>query len=435
MNGDKHNILILGGGFVGITLAAKLLKKKSINVVIVESDDRKLERFKSQNYGVFEPGLDVILNKAVKKSKLKFSRKIPEDIFNVCFICIGTPKNQTAESSLNLLGDIMIDVVNNMDQRGNIYLRSTVRVGTTFKLAKFILNNTQKDIKIFYAPERTAEGVALIELNSLPQILGAINIEDLAAGREELSSFGFSVVEASSTEEAEFIKLICNVWRDSVFALSNEFAVFAENLRIDISKVILKANFNYPRGKIPLPGPVGGPCLSKDTYILLDSLNHALKNDSVVFAARKRNESMIAMVLQKISTYKLLRSDASTIVFLGSAFKGKPKTNDFRDSLTKIVIENLLSSQVNLKIGIWDPTIDPIDLYESSNFYIKQLEAFLPDIVVIGNNSDLLFSDQVIRYLQKLDDTKLIIDMWGITNEITQIRCKVYVFGEGSKNR
>lgn len=433
MNGDKKNALILGGGFVGITLAAKLLKRKAVNVVIVENDFRKLERFKSQNYGVLEPGLDVILNKSVKKKKLRFIGKIPNDLFDVCFICIGTPKNQTAESSLNLLKNIMIDVVNNMSGGGNIYLRSTVQVGTTSRLAKYILNKTQKNIKIFYAPERTAEGVALIELDSLPQILGAINIEDLGAAREELSSFGFGVVEASSTEEAEFIKLICNVWRDSVFALSNEFAVFAENLKIDISKVIKNANLRYPRGKIPLPGPVGGPCLSKDTYILLDSIDNTLKSDSVVYAARKRNESITKIVMQKITTYKELGSEVNNIVFLGSAFKGKPKTNDFRDSLTKNVVENLVISQLNLKIGIWDPTIDPIDLNESSNFYIEQLEASLPDIVVIGNNSDLLYSDQVIKYLQKLDDTKLIIDMWGITNQIDQIRCKVYVFGEGTK--
>jgi len=435
MKSEKKNILIYGGGFVGITLAGKLLSKKTNNVVIVENNSLKYRGFGLQQYGVFEPGLDDILNKAVKKSKLKFETKLPDYKFDICFICIGTPRNENLDASLNSLKIIINDLIGNLAFGGHVYLRSTVQVGTTSNLVNDIMKSNRKDIKIFYAPERTAEGVALKELDLLPQILGASNNHDLSVGQEMLSNFGFNVLLTSSTEEAEFIKLICNVWRDSVFAISNELAVFAENLKIDIGEAINKANMDYPRSNIPFPGPVGGPCLSKDTYILLESLNSDLRINSLVLAARQRNESVPEIVFERISNFIDIKSSEQRIIFLGSAFKGQPKTNDFRESLTKNVIDRLIKSELSIKISIWDPTVEPRDLLEYSNYHIHKLDPAAHDIVIIGNNNDSIYTDNVIEFLSNLGKNNLLIDMWGVTRKIKAIQCNLYIFGNGVNNK
>lgn len=85
---------------------------------------------------------------------------------------------------------------------------------------------------------------------------------------------------------------MCNIWRDSTFAISNEFAIFAESLNLDIFEIIEKANFKYPRSVIPKPGPVGGPCLSKDTYIFLESMEKHLIENSIILKSRKQNEKI-----------------------------------------------------------------------------------------------------------------------------------------------
>jgi UDP-N-acetyl-D-mannosaminuronic acid dehydrogenase len=119
---------------------------------------------------------------------------------------------------INLLTD-------NLISSGHIYLRSTVPVGTTAKIYNAIQSSSRNDIKIFYAPERTAEGVALKELDTLPQIIGSPEFASLKIGADMLSTLGFEIIETTNSETAEFIKLMCNIWRDSTFAISNEFAI------------------------------------------------------------------------------------------------------------------------------------------------------------------------------------------------------------------
>ena len=41
--------------------------------------------------------------------------------------------------------------------------------------------------------------------------------------------------------------------------------------KIDILNVINKIKIDYPRSNIALPGTVGGPCLTKDPHILIES--------------------------------------------------------------------------------------------------------------------------------------------------------------------
>ena len=53
----KSNILVIGGGFVGLTLAAKLLKTKSCHVTILENNPSRFLSLKNEKYYVDEPGL------------------------------------------------------------------------------------------------------------------------------------------------------------------------------------------------------------------------------------------------------------------------------------------------------------------------------------------------------------------------------------------
>jgi UDP-N-acetyl-D-mannosaminuronic acid dehydrogenase len=92
---------------------------------------------------------------------------------------------------INLLTD-------NLISSGHIYLRSTVPVGTTVKIHNAIQSSSRDDIKIFYAPERTAEGVALKELDTLPQIIGSPESASLKIGADVLSTLGFEIIEIIS---------------------------------------------------------------------------------------------------------------------------------------------------------------------------------------------------------------------------------------------
>jgi nucleotide sugar dehydrogenase len=427
MIAKNSNILIVGGGFVGLTLAAKLLKNESARIVILEQSQTKVYDFKNQNYRIYEPGLDQIFSDSVKQGRLRFEQILENDLFDIIFICINTQKNDSnmSENQQKLFDKLSFY----LDFGGHIYLRSTVQVGITSQLYEYIQSSTRKDVKVFFAPERTAEGVALQELDFLPQLLGSPNNEDLIAGSRVLTRLGFTVIQTSNSESAEFIKLICNVWRDSIFAISNELAVFAEKLDLNIFEIIEKANFDYPRANIPKPGPVGGPCLSKDTYILMESLPPKESINSLILAARRQNENLENIALQKILEHKKINKGKPKIVFLGAAFKGKPKTNDFRESFTKNLVQKIEDASVKCEIKIWDPSLKPEDLLEFSKFYMSDLHLDSYDIVVFGNSAEFLFTEKVSSFLNEIDTRSLIIDMWGVLENSVGIKGNLYRFG------
>jgi len=419
------NILIVGGGFVGLTLAAKLLKTKQHKVTVLEINHEKINNFYHQQYGIYEPGLDEILSSSFADKRINFIQKIDNTKFSVVFVCINTNKAEVNRlekqiSMINLLS-------NNLVNSGHIYLRSTVPVGTTAKIYDAIQSSPRSDIKVFYAPERTAEGVALKELDSLPQIIGSPESTSLKIGANMLNTLGFEIIETTNSETAEFIKLMCNIWRDSTFAISNEFAMIAESLSLDVFEIIEKANFQYPRATIPKPGPVGGPCLSKDTYLFFESLDQSLHENSIILRSRKQNEKLVDLAFDVINKYVEINPNKNKICFLGATFKGKPRTNDFRNSFTQDLI-NMLNSH-NFEIKVWDPTLTPPDLLEHSNLLAKDLELNNSDIVVIGNNANFIFENEVNVFLESLIDSALIVDMWGVTRQLKNLRANIYSFG------
>lgn len=200
--GDNKSkrILIVGGGFVGLTLSAKLLKSKESSVTVLENNVEKVEGFLVKNYGIFEPELDDILNTSVAENRLKFVHNLDEAKFDLVFICINTNKDELNRNDKQL--GLVNSLVNNLAEFAHIYVRSTVPVGSTSKISKMLKASSRNDLKVFFAPERTAEGVALKELDSLPQIIGCPDYGDTKIGVGMLNSLGFTVIETSNSESS-----------------------------------------------------------------------------------------------------------------------------------------------------------------------------------------------------------------------------------------
>ena len=67
----SKKILVIGGGFVGLTLSAKLLKSTDTVLTVLETDSNRLSFLKSGNFYVDEPGLHSILLNANNQEKLQ----------------------------------------------------------------------------------------------------------------------------------------------------------------------------------------------------------------------------------------------------------------------------------------------------------------------------------------------------------------------------
>ena len=424
----SKKILVIGGGFVGLTLSAKLIKAKNTTVTVLEVDTDRLTSLSSGNFYVNEPGLHSILHKAIAKKTLSFTGSVLSSHYDAVFICIGTPPNIVSEKLPESIFSLVNLVSSCLKENGLVFLRSTVEIGTTEKFAASIQKTGRADISIYFLPERTAEGVALIELDTLPQIIGAASNSKIESVTEFLLEIGLDIVKCSSAESAEFVKLISNAWRDTIFGVSNEIALMAESIGLDAAEIIYVANFKYPRANIPSAGPVGGPCLYKDSHILLNSFSQEFREKSIIYSARALNEKV------ELNIYELLLQHleiGSEVLFIGAAFKGSPKTNDIRNGLTSNLIRRIQRDEKQIDVRIWDPTLEPADLLDLAQFKINLLSDFSPKIVVIGNNSQEIISKSVIDFLNKLSPKTLIIDPWRMYLNSKKSCAKVYHLGIG----
>ena len=165
-------------------------------------------------------------------------------------------------------------------------------------------------------------------------------------------------VEVSTPEAAEAVKLFANVQRDVTFALANQFALVCDELDLDLGEIVRAGSSDYPRFSLARPGPVAGPCLTKDTAILAHSLA-APGTLGVALAARRVNASLVghvaAAVARHVEQAKLPRP---IVAVLGLAFKGDPPTSDRRGSFGMALAARLRADLAHATLRLGEPTSD-----------------------------------------------------------------------------
>lgn len=435
MPSDKNSsvkIAVVGGGFVGITLAARLLDVKNVYVNVFDQDPVKIEHFKNYDFLVNEPGLQKILTEAEKFGRFTFNEENNSTIFDAIFICIGSPKNQNPRERDHNFRMILNNYLPLLDKNGLIFLRSTVEIGTTERLSKYLNFTDRSDVSIHFAPERTAEGVALAELKVLPQLLGTA--KDAHSGKEAkafLEKLNFEVVQTENSQTAELSKLACNTWRDVTFGFSNEMALIAEKIGANALNAIQSANYNYPRATIPLPGPVGGPCLSKDTTILFNGVpDSTLSSNSVMLAARRTNEFVEERLINALKVCIEPEVKEMKLCIIGASFKGRPQTNDVRNGVAVNLIQRIQEEKLPILIKVWDPVVSKLDLGEFGHLLTTNLDDLMPNVVLISNNFNFESDKNFINFIQRLDSKVIVFDLWQLTEKISGIKAKVFQLGK-----
>jgi UDP-N-acetyl-D-mannosaminuronic acid dehydrogenase len=207
-----------------------------------------------------------------------------------------------------------------------LVLRSTVFPGVTALVEKMVAG-LGVSIEVAFCPERIAEGKAMTELFSLPQIVSARSPRGLERARALFSNLTQTVVELSP-EEAELAKLFTNVWRYIKFAAANQFYMMANDRGLDFERIRKGLSTDYPRAAdMPGAGFAAGPCLFKDTMQLAALANN---NFALGHTAMTVNEGLPLYVVSRLEQRYDLGS--LTVGILGMAFKGE--SDDIRSSLS-----------------------------------------------------------------------------------------------------
>jgi UDP-N-acetyl-D-mannosaminuronic acid dehydrogenase len=389
------DVVIVGGcGHVGLPLALSLADC-GYRVGIDDIDAAKIEQVKSGRVPFLENGAEALLRKLLPTGRLELAsdpRLLART--DTIILVIGTPIDEFMNPSVRIFERVLDELVPHLRDGCLVVLRSTVFPGTTESVERR-LRDAGIRAEVAFCPERIAEGHALEELRTLPQLVGATSDSAFEKAGRIFERLGVSVVRTTPLE-AELAKLLTNTWRYMKFAIANQFFQIAHRSGLDYNRVLDAIRHDYPRAAdLPGPGFAAGPCLLKDTMQL-----SAYTPDHFPMgqAAMQINEGLPNYIVDTLNSRRPLFG--RTVGILGMAFKGE--SDDPRASLSYKLRK--LAAFKGAIVMCTDPYV-----HDQS---FEPLEKVLHD-------SDLLVIAAPHREYRKLDlDGREVVDIWGITGPI-----------------
>ena len=383
-------ITVVGGcGHVGLPLSVALANAG----YLVTAYDISLDSVERVNRGevpFWEPELENALKAALGSNfKAACTDSAIADA-DVVIVIVGTPIDLHLNPDPNAVVGAVVEISRYLRPDQLLILRSTVFPGVTEQVER-AMRKREIAIPVVFCPERIAEGFAMQELHSLPQIIGARNDKDFNKAHDVFASLGVKVIR-TTPEEAELAKLFTNTWRYIKFAAANQFWMMANDAEVNFDNVREAIRFEYPRASdFPAAGFTAGPCLFKDTMQLAAFSNNtfALGNSAMMI-----NEGLPLYVVERLTKrYDLANT---RVGLLGMAFKGE--SDDNRSSLA-YKLKRILKFKSG---GVL--TSDP---------YVKNDFELVSEERVVAESDVLIISAPHLRY-KELQVDKPIVDIWNL---------------------
>lgn len=392
----ERDVVVIGGcGHVGLPLAIAFADRGA-NVGIYDVSAAAVETVNSGKLPFDEPGASGVMERVVAEGRLRASTdaSIVGSAENVVVV-IGTPVDEHLNPNPEAIPKALGSCSEHFRQGQLLILRSTVFPGVTALVEKMIAG-LGLDMDVAFCPERIAEGKAMTELFTLPQIVSARTQVGMERAARVFGRLTGEIVELTP-EEAELAKLFTNVWRYIKFATANQFYMMANDRGLDFERIRKGLSQGYPRAAdMPGAGFAAGPCLFKDTMQLaaFNDNNFALGHTAMTI-----NEGLPLYLVSRLER----RFDLSslTIGILGMAFKGE--SDDIRSSLS-YKLKRILAFKAGKVL-----TTDP--------YVAKDVDPGLlplPDVVA---QADVLVIASPHPQYRGLVTGKPVADIWNILGE------------------
>jgi UDP-N-acetyl-D-mannosaminuronic acid dehydrogenase len=331
------SIVIIGGcGHVGLPLGLAFARAGR-DVLAMDLDAEKVAQTAAGEMPFADKGADELLPEVLASGKFQCTTD-PEVIADaeVVVTVIGTPLDEHLNPRFDVFRDMIDAEVSSLRDGQLIVMRSTVYPGTTERVAA-TLEREGIEVDVAFCPERVAEGLALEEIHSLPQIVAGCT-PSAQQRAEELFRLLTPDIIPMRPMAAELAKLFTNAWRYVQFATANQFYMIANQNGIDFQEVHAAMTAKYPRAaNLPRAGFAAGPCLLKDTMQLAAFHGNAF---FLGHAAMLINEGLPNYVVKCAGQRFELRKMTAGI--LGMTFKAD--SDDPRDSLS-FKLKKILESE------------------------------------------------------------------------------------------
>ena len=211
------NIAIIGTGYVGLVSGA-CFADAGHSVICVDTDANKIEKLKSGNIPIYEPGLAEIVRHNCEGGRLSFTTEISKalDKIQICIIAVGTPMGDDGSADLHYVLNVAHEIGANMRSELIIVDKSTVPIGTAKKVADAVSEELEHrgctlDFEVVSNPEFLKEGSAVSDCLNPDRIVLGVSSQKAEDVMRELyaplcSGEKIIVMDVASAEMTKYLR-------------------------------------------------------------------------------------------------------------------------------------------------------------------------------------------------------------------------------------
>lgn len=274
-------IVMIGAGYVGL-VSGVCFSDFGHQVICVEKDQGKLAKLRAGEVPIFEPGLDVLMERNIREGRLQFSDDLENSIVDVdaIFIAVGTPsRHGDGFADLTYIYDTARELGEKLSTDTVIVTKSTVPVGTNREIKRIITACKPKAaFEIISNPEFLREGSAIEDFMRPDRVVVGVESPVAEAVMRNIYrplNIRETPVMVTDLETAETIKYAANAFLAMKITFINEIADLCEKSGGDVQQVAKGIGLDTRiGGKFLHAGPgYGGSCFPKDTLALVQTGN------------------------------------------------------------------------------------------------------------------------------------------------------------------
>ena len=339
-------VAVIGTGYVGL-VAGACLAETGNDVVCADIDEEKVAGLNRGEIPIYEPGLEPLVERNLKKRRLTFTTDVAEAVrrSRVIFIAVGTPPGEDGSADLQHVLAVARTIGRAMDGERIVITKSTVPVGTAMRVREAIESETPHPVHVCSNPEFLKEGAAVDDFMHPDRVvLGVDHPQAEAVLRELYSPFmrrsdRLLVMDVPS---AEITKYAANSMLATRISFMNAIALLCEKTGADVDMVRQGVGTDERIGSAFLfPGVgYGGSCFPKDVKALVRTMDELGAPSSILQAVEAVNEAQKHLLVERIISRFGPDLVGRRFAVWGLAFK--PNTDDMREAPSLVTIQGLL---------------------------------------------------------------------------------------------
>ena len=351
------NIAVVGTGYVGL-VTGTCFAENGNKVTCIDIDAQKIERLKNGETPIYEPELDVLLDRNIHSNRLSFTTDLETGIKDaeIIFLALPTPPGEDGSADLSYILKVADQLGELLTEYKVIVDKSTVPVGTAEKVYETIAKKAKVEFAVVSNPEFLREGFAVSDFLKPDRVVIGTSDERARKIMESLYRPFLrqgNPIHFMDEKSAELTKYAANSFLATKITFMNEVANFCEIVGADVDQVRMGIGSDDRIGKRFLfPGiGYGGSCFPKDVQALVKSGLEKNFDFKILHAVMEVNQDQKTRLFPKMKNY--FKGDLSNkhIAVWGLAFK--PDTDDIREAPALFMIDALLHAGAS--ISAFDP--------------------------------------------------------------------------------